>query len=58
MAAYLAAHSDQVKHALLFLAGLCSVCFVLLLILWDGKPRKEPVSPTVPADITTNESPE
>lgn len=45
-------------RALLFLAGLCWVGLVLLLILWDGKPRKEPVSPTVPADLTTNESPE
>ena len=40
------------ERAFLFLAGLCWVGLVLVLILWDGKPRKEPVSPTVPADLT------
>lgn len=39
------------ERAFLFLAGLCWVSFVLLLILWDGKPRKEPQPPTVPAAL-------
>jgi hypothetical protein len=39
------------ERAFLFLAGLCWVGLVLTLILWDGKPRKEPVMPTVPAPL-------
>jgi hypothetical protein len=38
------------ERILLFFGGLCWVGLVLLLILWDGKPRKEPVEPTVPAN--------
>lgn len=53
MGAVISSHSDQVKHALLFLAGLCWVGLVLVLILWDGKPRKEPIKPTVPANTDT-----
>lgn len=40
------------ERALLFFAGLCFVSLTLLLILWDGKPRKEPTPPTVPASLT------
>lgn len=43
------------ERAFLFLAGLCWVGLVLLLILWDNKPRKEPVIPTVPADLQTTD---
>ncbi|HET6805736.1 MAG TPA: hypothetical protein VFH59_09880 [Frateuria sp.] len=39
------------ERAFLFLGILCLVILTILLILWDGKPRKEPVSPTVPADL-------
>jgi hypothetical protein len=39
------------ERAFLFFGGLCFVALTLLLIVWDGKPRKEPQPPTVPADI-------
>jgi hypothetical protein len=36
------------ERALLFIGILCLVSLTLLLIIWDGKPRKEPIAPTVP----------
>jgi hypothetical protein len=40
------------ERAFLVVAGLCWVSLVLLLILWDGKPRKEPITPTVPESLS------
>lgn len=39
------------ERAFLFFGGLCFVALTLLLIVWDGKPRKEPIAPTVPAPL-------
>ena len=39
MGAYLATHSAQVKHALLFLAGLFWFGLALTLFIRDGKPH-------------------
>lgn len=38
----------MMERAFLFLGMLCFVGLTLLLILWGGKPRKEPTQPTVP----------
>lgn len=33
---------------------LCLVTLTLLLIVWDGRPRKEPQPPTVPAPLDSD----
>lgn len=43
------------ERAFLFFAGLCLVLLTLLLITWDGKPRKEPQPPKVPAPLATKD---